>query len=70
MKRLLSSLAALAVACGLAAPLTAQIAPLETCRRSAYDRYASNSPTVDVTAAGVDHQNNRVFRWTADLEIG
>lgn len=70
MKRLLSPVAALAVGCGLAGPLAAQTAPLETCRRSAYDRYASNQPTVDVTAAGIDHQNNRVFRWTATWSSG
>ncbi len=65
-----SSVALLVLLGGTAVPLLAQTAELETCRRSAIEHYASNSPNVNVSAAGVDHQNNRVFKWTATWATG
>ena len=65
MNRRLSPVVGLVLLCGAAAPLIAQTSELEACRRSAYDRYAANSPKVTVGNVGVDGQNNRLVRWTA-----
>jgi hypothetical protein len=65
VNRRLSPVVGLVLLCGAAAPLIAQTSELEACRRSAYDRYAANSPKVTVGNVGVDGQRNRLVSWTA-----